>query len=324
MRRVLEHRLLVWDRHAQARQRPPRRGREKLVELLGRHPKGQVHRVDAGDGQGCVVDHGRQAVGHRIGDHAIDPRRRGDRFVAVHLPHLPPADLAGGENAVVVERGEGEGGAEPAAEDPGRNADLAHADSDRGQLAGVHHLEHPQVIGGVIRHPRDLHHIRVHRGQPLVQQGQVGWGLLKVVVADDPLRRPVPRDACGDVVFEVNVVGSFDDRGPQQRPPSLLRMLPAAAVALPPTRHDHRAGAIPEQPPHLHLALDVIKPQLDEADAVFHQMLVLGDHVPVPAAANAHADHRRSSEVNVLRMGAGSVIRVLGERCPAGCTSPTP
>ena len=165
----------------------------------------------------------------------------------------------------------------------------------------MHHLEHPQIIGGMVRHGRDLDNVGIHRGESLVQEREVGRGLLEVMVANDPLRHPVAANAGSDVILEVYIIGPFDDGRPQQGQPRLFGMLPAAAVALPPAGHDDGAGAVPEEPLHLHLALEIVEPQLDEPDAVLHQMLVFGDHVPMPATADAHADHRFSFMTQVRR-----------------------
>ena len=153
-------------------------------------------------------------MGYRIGDDAINLRGGGDGVVAIHLLHLPPADLAGGQCPVFVEGGEREGGPGPAAQHARRHADLAHTDPHGGRPARVHHLQHSQVVSGMVRHRRDLDDVGVHRGKPPVQMREIGGRLLEVVVAHDSLRGPVPWHACRYVVLEINIVGSFDDRRP--------------------------------------------------------------------------------------------------------------
>ena len=50
-------------------------------------------------------------------------------------------------------------------------------------------------------------------------------------------------------------------------------------------------GPLGQQPLEVHLAVDVIQPQLDQLGALLDEVLVLGDHVPVAAAADADAEH---------------------------------
>ena len=93
-----------------------------------------------------------------------------------------------------------------------------------------------------------------------MESRQVGRRLMEVVVADDPLRRPVPGHLGGDVVLEVDVFGSLDDRRAEHEQPLLLRPLPPAPIHDTPAGDDHRAGTVLEKPLHLHVALDVIEP----------------------------------------------------------------
>jgi len=293
---------------------------QKLIELVGRNAERHVDRVDPGGRERRVVDHGAEAVGHRVGDDAVDPGGRAEGVEAVQVAHLPPADLPGREGAFVVEGREHERRAHPAAEDAGRHADVTHADADGGHLGRRHQFEHPQVVGGVVGHGRDLDDVGVEGGQAGVQGGEVGGRAEHVVVAHHPPGLPVAADAAGDVVLEVDVVGPLDDREPQELQAGLLRLLPPAAVLLPAAGHDRRTGAILEEPLDLHFALDVVEPQLDERDAVVGQVLVFGDHVPVAAATDAHADHREvpeSSKVREFRCDG------TGGRGPAGRGSAT-
>ncbi len=42
----------------------------------------------------------------------------------------------------------------------------------------------------------------------------------------------------------------------------------------------------------IHVAGDPIEPQFDEPSPCFHQVLMLGKHVPMPTPTNADANHR--------------------------------
>jgi hypothetical protein len=112
----------------------------------------------------------------------------------------------------------------------------------------------------VVCHRGDLHDVGIQAGEPLVQGCQVGRRLVEVVVADDPLRLPVPGHLGGDVVLEVDVFSSLDDRRAEHEQPLLLRTFPPASIHDTPAGDDHRAGTLLEKPLYLHVALDVIEP----------------------------------------------------------------
>jgi hypothetical protein len=56
---------------------------------------------------------------------------------------------------------------------------------------------------------------------------------------------------------------------------------------------DHRRGAVGQQAPQVHFAVDVVQPQLDQFGSLLDQVSMLGDHVAVAAAGNADANHGR-------------------------------
>ena len=237
------------------------------------------------------MHHRAETVAHRISHDAVDLRGLGEGIEAVHLPHLSPADLAGCEHAVFVERREGERGSGPAGQDPGRHADVAHADADGGNAGRMHHLQHPQIVGRMICHRGNLDDVGIEFGEPLVQEHEVGGCFLEVVVTHDPLRLAIPRHLGGDVVLEIDVVGPLDDRRAEEHEAGLFGLLPAAAVGDPAAGHDDRAGPLRKEPFRLHRALEVIEPQFDEWHAVLREMAVLCNDVSMPASADADADH---------------------------------
>ena len=112
----------------------------------------------------------------------------------------------------------------------------------------------------MVGHGGDLDDVGIHRRQPFVEREQIGGSLVKVVVADDPLRAAVARNGAGDVVLEIDVVGPLDDRGAEHHQPRLLRMCPVPPVGGPPAGDDRGAGAVLEQAVELHGALDVVDP----------------------------------------------------------------
>ena len=115
-------------------------------------------------------------------------------------------------------------------------------------------------------------------------------------MAHDPLGLAIAAHAAGDIILEIDVVGTLRDRQPQELQAGLFRVVPAAPILLAAAGHDRRARAVLEQPFDLHFPLDVVKPQFDQLNAVVGQVLVFGDHVPVAAATDAHADHREVPE----------------------------
>ena len=102
-----------------------------------------------------------QAVPDRIGNHSVHRRIGSDLIVAVDLVHLLKAELPRREGPLVVERGIGERSSEFAGQNPRRRADVAHAHADRGNLALLHHLEHPQIVVRIIGHRGNLDDVGV-------------------------------------------------------------------------------------------------------------------------------------------------------------------
>ena len=131
--------------------------------------------------------------------------------------------------------------------------------------------------------------------KPLVDAPQVLRRLAEIVVADDPLGLPEPRDAAGDVILQVHVVDAFRDRRPQGQQPGLFRVVPLAAVLLAAAGDDARAGPLAEQAADVHAAADVVHPQLDQLHALFGQVPMLGHRMLVAAATNANANHETAS-----------------------------
>jgi hypothetical protein len=64
------------------------------------------------------------------------------------------------------------------------------------------------------------------------------------------------------------------------------------AIAFSATGRDHRTWAVSQQPLDLDIALNAVKPQLDQFNPLLRKMPQLGKQIPMPAAGNADADHR--------------------------------
>ena len=237
------------------------------------------------------MDDRAEAVGHWISHHPVDASRRRDRVVAVEVAHLPPADLARRHHPVIVERREREGRPATSDEDAGRHADVPHAYTHRRNRGRPHQCHHPQVVPGMIRHRGDLHDIGIQGGEPGVERLEIDGRLVKIVVADDPLRRAIAWHALGDIILEIDVIGPLDDRRSQHQPAGFLGLPPASTIRCAAAGGNHGAVSFPEQTRHLHGPLDVIKPQFHQADAVVGQILVFGDDVPMTAPSDADADH---------------------------------
>ncbi len=130
-----------------------------------------------------------------------------------------------------------------------------------------------------------------HCAQAAVDLVEVVGRLAEIVEADDPLGLAEAGNAGGDVVFQVDVFDAFGDRRPQQQLPLLLRARPFAAVGRAAAGDDHRAGPIGEQPLEVDVPVDVVQSQFDQLGPLLDQVPVFGDHVPMPAAADADANH---------------------------------
>ena len=137
----------------------------------------------------------------------------------------------------------------------------------------------------------------IEPGQPGVDFVQIVRRFAKVVQADDPLGLAVAGNLVGDVLFQVDVLDPLGDRRAQQHQPSLRAAVVLAAVLLAANGDDHRAGPVGQHALQIDLAVDVIEPQLDELGTLLDQVLVLGDHVAMAAAADADANHGWSAKV---------------------------
>ena len=122
---------------------------------------------------------------------------------------------------------------------------------------------------------------------------QVLGRFLEIVIADDPLRFAKPRDAGGDVFFQIDILHAGDDCLPQQHEAIFLAFGPAPAVFFAAASDDHRAGPLREQALEIRRRHQKIQPQLDELAALLGQMLVLGDQMAMSAAADRDAQDRR-------------------------------
>ncbi|RIK75788.1 MAG: hypothetical protein DCC68_20610 [Planctomycetota bacterium] len=121
---------------------------------------------------------------------------------------------------------------ELARQNPRRHSQVAHANADRGNVALAHEPQHPQIVARLVRHRRDLDDVRIERRHPRVDRFEIRRRLPEIVQADDPLRLAKPRNARRNVLFDVDVVGPFADRRPQQELPIRLGERPFAAVPL--------------------------------------------------------------------------------------------
>jgi hypothetical protein len=171
------------------------------------------------------------------------------------------------------------------------DADVAHAEGDRGEPGILDQAEDAEVVERAVGDGGQLDHVGVQPGQPGVDFLEVVRGAAEVVVADDALGLAVARNLSGDVLLEVDVLDSRRDGASQKHQPLLLGAGVLAAVPLAANGHHHGRGPVLQEPCQVHFALQVIEAQLNELRALFHEVPVLGDHRAVPPAANAHADH---------------------------------
>ena len=69
-----------------------------------------------------------------------------------------------------------------------------------------------------------------------------------------------------------------------------LVFCPAAAVLFAAAGDDHRAGPLGQEPLEIRRRHQEVEPQLDQLAALLGQVLVLGDQMPMPAAADGDAE----------------------------------
>ncbi len=127
---LLDHVLLVRDRHAQAANAKLGTIVDELVEVFRRHAEGDVNRVDPGRRQRRVVDVRAERVADRVADHSVDDGFAVDFLVTIDLRHLLEAELAGSEEPLMVECGVDERRVVASAEDARGCAHIAHAHRD--------------------------------------------------------------------------------------------------------------------------------------------------------------------------------------------------
>jgi len=145
-----------------------------------------------------------------------------------------------------------------------------------------------------VGHRRQLHHVGVERSQPLVDLFEVLGRLAKVVVTDDPFRLAVARNGRRHVLFQIDVVDSGHDGRPEQNLAFAFRFRPLSSVGLAPTGEDDRTRALAQQAFQIDGAEDPVDAHLDHPHPLLGQMFVLGHHLPVPTATNAHTNHDSS------------------------------
>ena len=61
--------------------------------------------------------------------------------------------------------------------------------------------------------------------QRVVNLAQIGRGLLKVVITDDPLRLAEAGNRGGDVFLQIDILHAFGDGGPQQQLPFVFALV---------------------------------------------------------------------------------------------------
>lgn len=143
----------------------------------------------------------------------------------------------------------------------------------------------------IVRHGGKLDNVGIEFSQALVNFPDILRCLMKIVIADNPFGLSKSWNRTGDVFFEIHVVDPLGDCRTEQHQPLLLALVPLAAILLATAGDDDRTGPIRNKPLQIHGPHDVIDAQFNELGALFRQMLMLGDHHLVPAAANTYCNH---------------------------------
>ena len=237
------------------------------------------------------MDQRAEAVPDRIGDDAIDLGFGVDLVVAVDLGHLLETKLARRHGPFGMERGIGMRGPELSGKDARGNANVAHAQADRGNLGLADHVEDPHVVAGMVGHGRDLDDVRIALRKAAVDLVEVVGRLAEVVKADHPFRLAETGYARSNVVFQIDIIDAFGNRRPQEKLPLFLRALPLAAIRWAAAGDDHRARPIGKQPLEIDRPVDIVQPQFDQLGPLLGKVPVFSDHVTVAAAADTDANH---------------------------------
>ena len=174
-------------------------------------------------------------------------------------------------------------------------AQIPHAHAHRRNFRFLHHSQHPPIIVRAVRHGGDFDYVGIERRQPVVDGGQIFRRLTKVVVTDDAFRLAIAADGGRGVFFQIDVIHAVDDRGPQHHLPLVFGAAPFAAVGFAPNGNHYRARPLAQQPLQIHLPVDVVQPQFDQLRALSNQVTMLGDHVPMPPAADGNTNHEKRS-----------------------------
>ena len=120
--------------------------------------------------------------------------------------------------------------------------------------------------------------------------------LAEVVEADDPLGLAEAGDLAGDVLFEIDVLDPFGDRGPQEHQALVFAAGEFSPIGGPAAGDDDRAGPVGDQPLDVRFAVDVVDAEFDELGALLDEVAVFGDDVAMSAAADADADHKGTGD----------------------------
>ncbi len=259
--------------------------------MFARHAKRDVDGVDFFGMKGRVVDEGAEALADGIGNHAVDGAVCLDLIIVVNIAHFLEAELAGCQCPLVMESGEGKRGTETACQDPRDHTHFAHADANGWHSGVADQFQHAKVIQRGIGHRGHLDDVRVELTHPRMEVFQVGRCLAEIVKADDPLGGSIAGNPCGNIFFQIDIISLFSDCHPQQGLPRFFAAAVFSSILFPAAGNDRWAGALFQQGLELDFAFDVIQPQFDELSALFGQVPVSGDHVPMAATADGNAEH---------------------------------
>jgi hypothetical protein len=120
---------------------------------------------------------------------------------------------------------------------------------------------------------------------------QVVGGVIEIVETDNSFGFPVSGNRTGDIFLKIDKIDTRGNRVTQQHQPLFLALLPTSAILATAAGYDHLAGTIVQQPSQVHTTTDVVKPQFDQLDPLFGQVMVFGDHMGMSGATDADTNH---------------------------------
>ena len=259
--------------------------------MFRRDPDRNIDGIDSEVLERSIMNQRALAVRDRVRDDGIDCSVCVDVVVMVDVSHPIEADLAGSQGPLCVKGGVGEWGAKSTRQQPGRSAHLPHADTDGWRFGCLDKFEHADVVMRSIGHRCNLDDIGVELGHPLVDIFQVFRRFAKIMETDNPLCLSVSRNSRCNILLKIDIVHALGDCHTQNRLTGFFTSAIFSTILLAPAGGNHRSGSLAEEFFKVNIPLYKIEAEFHQLGTLRGKMLMLGDHVSVPTAADGNTNH---------------------------------